>query len=137
MVIGLDGAPWGLMNSWISEDRLPNLARLAKNGVMTPLSSTLPLGTAAAWSSIITGKNPANHGVFEFMTREKNGYDLVSVNSTHRYAEDLWELVSKTDRRVCVFNVPFTYPPRKVNGVLVSGLMTPNSAKDYTYPSFS
>jgi predicted AlkP superfamily phosphohydrolase/phosphomutase len=33
-----------------------------------------------------------------------------------------------------VVNIPATYPPEKVNGFLISGYLTPPSAKDFFYP---
>ena len=35
---------------------------------------------------------------------------------------------------VIVVNVPITYPPRAVNGVMVSGLDTPSTKTAFTYP---
>ena len=31
-------------------------------------------------------------------------------------------------------NVPFTYPPMEVNGIVISGMFVPNSAKVVSYP---
>jgi predicted AlkP superfamily phosphohydrolase/phosphomutase len=33
--------------------------------------------------------------------------------------------LSKNKKRVLFVNVPFTYPPAEVNGVLISGMMIP------------
>ena len=37
-------------------------------------------------------------------------------------------------KKVCVVNVPMTYAPEQVNGVLVSGMMTPSVESPFTYP---
>ena len=37
--------------------------------------------------------------------------------------------------RLGVVNVPMTYPPKEVNGYLVSGIMTPSLKSDFTFPS--
>jgi predicted AlkP superfamily phosphohydrolase/phosphomutase len=39
------------------------------------------------------------------------------------------------DLAVGVLNLPVSYPPMQVNGFVVSGMLTPESAEDYTYPS--
>ena len=38
------------------------------------------------------------------------------------------------DIRVAVLNVPLTYPPQKVNGVLISGFLTPPGKRDFIHP---
>jgi predicted AlkP superfamily phosphohydrolase/phosphomutase len=44
-------------------------------------------------------------------------------------------LLSRAQRRVVAFNVPMTYPPRPVNGVMLSGLPTPSTQVEFTYPA--
>jgi len=134
LMIGLDGAPWELMKLWIEKDALPNITKLAKKGVIAPLTSVLPLSSAPSWSSIVTGKNPGKHGIFEFMYRRKDSYDLSPVNSTFRDGKALWDILGEYDKKVCVMNVPFTYPPKKLNGFMITGMMTPPEVEDFTYP---
>ena len=47
--------------------------------------------------------------------------------------ETLWEWLSSHGKRVVVVNVPGTYPPRRVNGVLVAGFLCPTLEK-ISYP---
>lgn len=49
-------------------------------------------------------------------------------------AEPLWSILSRSGRRVGLLNIPTTYPPRKINGFMVTGMLTPPSSEDYTYP---
>ena len=37
----------------------------------------------------------------------------------------VWDVASYAGRRVAVVNVPVTYPVHAINGVMVSGMMTP------------
>jgi len=134
LVIGLDGASLELIDPWIKENKLPNIAKIIKNGVSGNLKSTLPPYSAPAWSSIITGKNPGKHGVFGFTMRKSDDYDVMPVNSSLRKSKDLWEILNEHGKKVIVINVPLTYPTRKVNGFLITGLMTPRGANDFTYP---
>jgi predicted AlkP superfamily phosphohydrolase/phosphomutase len=48
--------------------------------------------------------------------------------------ETLWDILGAGGKRVIVLNVPLTYPPRRVNGLMVTGLLTPVSARDMSYP---
>jgi predicted AlkP superfamily phosphohydrolase/phosphomutase len=131
VVIGLDGADPDLITPWIDAGELPTLAKLREQGVWGRLASTLPPMSAGAWTSFMTGKNPGKHGVFDFLQRSPESYHLaVSRRSTE---PTLWGLLSEAGKRVAVLNVPQTYPPEEVNGVMLSGLGTPVH-RDGVYP---
>jgi predicted AlkP superfamily phosphohydrolase/phosphomutase len=134
MIIGLDGATLDLIRPWVEEGILPTFKKLMQEGAWGPLRSTIPPLTPAAWSSFITGVNPGKHGIFDFTLREEASYEGNLVESSLRQAPSLWQLASRAGKRVIVYNVPVTYPPERVNGLMVSGLMTPPGAKDATYP---
>ncbi|MCO6450271.1 MAG: alkaline phosphatase family protein [Caldilineales bacterium] len=123
-VLGLDGATLDLIAPWCDAGHLPNLAELRQRGVTSPLESTLPPITAAAWASFMTGKNPAGHGVFDFFRGRAGKYSL--VNSTHIDGPMLWEQLSAAGLSCGVLNVPVTHPPRPIDGYLVPGLLSPN-----------
>jgi predicted AlkP superfamily phosphohydrolase/phosphomutase len=69
LVIGLDGVPLDLIQKWSEAGELPVLARFFENGAFGPLRSTTPPTSAAAWSSFVTGKNPGQTGVYDFLYR--------------------------------------------------------------------
>lgn len=131
LVIGLDGATMDLIRPWVQEGYLPSLARLLKEGSSGPLRSTLPPVSPAAWTSFMTGKNPGKHGIFDFTVRDFGSYTMrVAARSPE---PSLWKMLSTQGSRVCVVNVPQTYPPEQVNGYMVTGLGTP-SGRTFTYP---
>ncbi len=133
LVLGLDGATWDLLTPWIEQGHLPNLARLCAEGAWGPLASTIPPWSATAWTTFATGVNPGKHGVFDFWYNGPDGKRLpVDANSVR--APTLWRRLSDAGRRVAVIGVPVTYPPVPINGVLVSGLLTPPTAPTFTYP---
>jgi predicted AlkP superfamily phosphohydrolase/phosphomutase len=134
IVMGLDGATYDLMLPWVKEGYLPTFKRLMEEGSWGELQSTMPPLTGPAWSSFITGKNPGKHGIYDFMDRSPQGYDWHTINATHRDGRSLWRLLSDQGRKVVVFNVPVTYPPEAVNGVMISGYLTPPKAEDFIFP---
>lgn len=134
LVIGFDGATFDLLNPWIKEGHLPIFAKLIDGGVHTKLKSVLPMRTAPSWSSIVTGKNPGKHGIFDFTARKQNEYGFMLLNASFRKSKDIWQIISEYGRKVIVVNVPFTYPPREVNGCIISGFLTPSSADNWIYP---
>ncbi len=135
LVIGLDGASFNVLDALIEKGYLPNLSRLIQQGVRANLETTFPPITAVAWSSFMTGKNPGKHGIFEFVRRDKNSNREMAVNASFRQGRALWDIFSAAEQRVIVHNFPCTYPPRPVNGLLISDFMTPRGRRDFTYPA--
>jgi len=131
LVISLDGASFDLLGPWIHEGRLPNIAWMIKNGVSGHLTSAFPPVTPVAWASFMTGKNPGKHGITDFELRQKGNYGKVIANSSNIDGETLWAILSKANKRVGVVHVPLTYPPEKVNGLIVSGFVMSPAVSTY------
>ncbi len=132
--IGLDGATFDLLDPWFAAGKLPTLRALCDRGVRAPLESVLPALSPQAWTSFMTGKNPGKHGVWDFLVHEPHSYDIQFTNAAQRRAASLWRLLSDAGRRVCVMNVPMTFPPEPVNGYLLSGMEAPGVYADFAYP---
>jgi predicted AlkP superfamily phosphohydrolase/phosphomutase len=125
LLIGLDGAEPSLVEPWIAQGKLPNLAALRRGGAFLPLKSTRPPATFPAWTSCVTGVNPGRHGIFDFTEMTPGAYAVRFVNSTFRKVPALWNVLSDAGKRVCVLGVPGAYPPEEVNGVMVAGFDSP------------
>lgn len=134
LVIGLDGATWDVLNPLMRDGKLPHLKKLLAKSAQGVLMSSIPPVTAAAWTCFSTGKNPGKHGLVDFVYFPEHGYRVTIANSTTRAAATIWNLLSDRDMRVGVVSVPMTYPPERVNGVMVTDMMTPNAQAQYTYP---
>lgn len=133
-VIGLDGATFDLIRPWVAQGKLPTFKKLMDGGAWSELRSTVPPVTASAWSSFMTGKNPGAHGLFDFMQRKRDSYDLAPVSVLDRDGRAVWDLLGDAGKRVIVMNVPVTWPPQPVNGLLITGMLTPRNVENYTYP---
>ena len=134
VVLGLDGASPDIIDSLIQEGRLPSFKALRDGGISGRLRTTVPPITGSAWSSFMTGKNPGKHGIFDFTYRKDGEYELAPISAHMRDGKAFWSIAGEVNKKVCIFNVPVTYPPEAVNGVMVSGMLTPSSRGDYTYP---
>jgi predicted AlkP superfamily phosphohydrolase/phosphomutase len=132
--IGLDGATFDLIQPFIAQGKLPTFKKLMERGAWSELRSTVPPVTASAWSSFMTGKNPGAHGLYDFMQRRANSYDLAPVSARDRDGKAIWDLMGDAGKRVIVMNVPVTWLPQPVNGLLITGMLTPRNAENYTYP---
>jgi len=137
LIIGLDGATWDVLDPWMRDGTLPHLARLRDRGSWGVLRSTIPPVTAPAWSSFMTGKKPGKHGVFHFLRlfeEQKAGAGNQFVNAETLRSSAIWDVLGHHGRMVGLINIPLTYPPRPVNGFMISGLLTPKHAQVFTYP---
>lgn len=134
LVLGLDGATFDLLEPWIDEGRLPNLAEAIRRGTRGRLQSVVPPYSVPAWMSFATGKHPAKHGMASFW-RFCPGLGKRRLNSAKSLrSATIWSILSAAGRQVGVVNVPGTYPPVPTNGFLISGMMTPTEDVDYTFP---
>ena len=137
LIIGLDGATFDVLLPLIDKGHLPHLASLMEKGAWGRLNSTIPPFTGAAWSTFATGQNPGEHGIISFQERDPFSYDSTGsgIVDARRLKFTLWEIIGKHGKRVAIINVPMTYPPRAVNGYMVTGMLTPHGADEFTYPS--
>lgn len=134
LVLGLDGATWTLLDPLLAQNKLPTLSHLISGGSRAILRSCIQPSSEQAWSAFATGKQNGKFGLFGFYQRRKNSYALEYINASHRRAATLWRILSERGKCSVVVNVPLTYPVEPINGALVSGLMTPGLASQFTYP---
>ncbi len=130
----LDGATFKVLKPMMDKGLLPNLMRMMQQGTRGILRSTVPPITVPAWSTFATGCNPGKHGIYEFLVKVPGTYEETPINRTYLGCKTLWRRLSDAGKRVLILNVPTTYPPEPVNGVLVAGFLTPNKAQDFIYP---
>ncbi len=133
ILLGFDGMTLNILKPYIKAGVMPNFAKVLEEGSYGILRSTIPPITGPGWTSMFTGKNPGRHGVFEFFRR--NGYKKeLLTRSASPGAEPFWNILSKEGKRMLIANVPFTYPPDNINGIIYSGLMTPGTDSAFTSP---
>ena len=133
-IIGLDCAPPDLVfEKWRND--LPVLRGLMEKGVYGPLESTVPPITIPAWTSMVTSKNPGRLGLYGIRNRQDYSYDrMIFANSLLVKEDTLWDILSRKGKKVTLIGVPQTYPPKPVNGHMITCFLTPDTKSHYTYP---
>lgn len=151
VIIGFDGMDYNLMKQFIKEGkRFPNFEKLEQDGTFLPLLSTEPPISPVAWSTFATGVNPGKHNIFDFLTTDRNNYmpklagsDILPPKrflkvgklnipiskpkiELKRKSQSFWKIVSSKGIFSAVLRVPFTFPPEKLNGLMLAGLGTPD-----------
>jgi len=128
---------------------LPNLARLRDRGSYSRLATTDPPQSPVAWSTFITGLDPAEHGIFDFVHRDPVtmepylstdktteprftlplGPYQVPLSPSHvvslRKGRAFWEYLSDRGIPVTVIRIPANYPPSTA-GHEIAGMGTPD-----------
>lgn len=135
VIIGIDGATFDLIDPWVKEGYLPNIKRLLNEGTHGKLKSSIPPLSPIAWTSFMTGANPGKHGILNFgELSEKDPRFIKFVKSQERGMPPFWMYTSREGLKNIVINVPMTYPPDKVESIMISGMDAPEGVDDYTYP---
>jgi len=128
---------------------LPNLARLRERGSYSHLETTDPPQSPVAWSTFITGLDPGEHGIFDFVQRDPMTLEpylstdkVIGPRFTLRLGRwelplsrsrvvllrkgrAFWEYLSDRGVPVTIVRIPANYPPSGA-GRELAGMGTPD-----------
>ena len=145
VVLGLDGMDPRAVDLLMSEGKMPNFARLRRDGAYGRLQSARPMLSPVIWTTIATGKTPEEHGIGHFVAIDEKTGEQLPVTSEMRRVKALWNILSDKGRKVAVVGYWATWPAETVNGDIVSdhtcyhflflqGQSGDAAAKGITYP---
>ena len=147
IVLGVDAMDPGFLERHWSD--LPNLARLRDQGGFRRLATTMPPQSPVAWSTFITGLDPAQHGVFDFVERDPRTMQPFSSMSrtveprfqiplgpyllplsaarveTLRKGQPFWRILADRHIPVTIMHMPNNFPPEPV-GEAIAGMGVPD-----------
>jgi len=150
VILGLDGLDPDLVDQYLKEGILPNLAQLKEEGSYTRLGTTWPPLSPVAWSSFSTGSNPGKHNIFDFISPNRTDYrprmSSVRVRPPSRTmplgkyrvplsrpqidrlrkSKPFWNVLGEAGVFSAVLRVPITFPPDKFYGVQLSAMCVPD-----------
>lgn len=128
--IGVDGAAWNVIDPLIERGDLPNFRRLKEGGCYGVLRSVECYVSPPAWVTMMTGYLPEHTAVYTFGHWDPDIVDFQALKANHVVVPSVWDVASFAGKRTAVVNVPITYPVHAVNGIMVSGLLTPSRLAD-------
>lgn len=134
LVLGLDSLPPDLTQKMARNGTMPFLHELITKGSFGPLKSVIPANTGAAWNSAWTGLKPDKHGYFGFYHYDFKD-DTIHISTSDRLkAPTFWEILNSYGLKTLVINSPMQFPATSLNGIMVSGFMTPSLDSPCVYP---
>jgi predicted AlkP superfamily phosphohydrolase/phosphomutase len=153
VLVGLDGLDPDLVQRFMDDGKLPNMARIAKAGCFTPLATTYPAMSPVAWSSFATGTHPAKHGIFDFITRDPRTYvpelSSAEIRPPRRHVDigpyriplgkpdvrllrrsrPFWDELGRHGVPSSILRVPITFPAEPfAAGTMLSAMCVPDMA---------
>ena len=120
LVVGLDGADWGIIDELIEQGRLPHLQALIENGARAKLLSISPMLSPVIWTSAATGVEPIRHGILDFLVADPETGQRQPVTSAQRLVPTVWEILSQSGVDVGVVGWWASWPADAVRGYMVS-----------------
>ncbi|MCX6555859.1 MAG: alkaline phosphatase family protein [Candidatus Aminicenantes bacterium] len=155
LVLGFDGMDPGIVSRLMGQGQLPNMQRLAEQGVFTMMRTTCPPQSPVAWGSFISGADPGVFGIFDFLHRNPENYTpvfsqsetlpshmLVSLGKyriplkpgkvvLRREGRAFWDYLEERGIEATIVKVPTNYPPSASSQRTLSGMGTPDIQGTY------
>jgi predicted AlkP superfamily phosphohydrolase/phosphomutase len=155
IVLGFDGLDYEVTRTMIASGRLPGFARLAATGGFAPLGTTIPPQSPVAWSTFITGLDPGQPGIFDFVHRDPSTMQLyLSTTRTEsgsrvlplgrwqlplsrgrvellRRGQPFWEVLEARGVPTTIIRMPANFPPSGTATRELSGMGTPDLLGTY------
>lgn len=125
LFLGLDGGTTAVLEPAFRRGWLPNLAALWRRSATGALRSSAPMITPVAWTNFATGCTPPTHGIHEFYHVDAHDRTIRDNHAGRVRVPTLWQILGATGREVVSLNLPMTYPPPSVGGLIVAGADAP------------
>jgi len=122
LLIGLDGATFSVLDPLMEQGVMPFLKTFLADGARAGLRTIVPPLTPPAWTSLMTGRTPGYHGVFDFFRMDSpTSRHIRFFNSNDVQCDTIWTLASAGGLRTTTLNFPAMFPPPRISGYVVPG----------------
>jgi predicted AlkP superfamily phosphohydrolase/phosphomutase len=137
LMIGLDGATFSLLDPLVEQGIMPFTGSVIKNSVRANLMSTRNPLTPPAWTSMITGRSPEAHGVYDFLRPAflPDGSVYLKLNDYRdNHCETIWSIVNRHKRRATTLNFYGMSPAPAIDGYVFAGFIPWKHLRQAVYP---
>jgi hypothetical protein len=134
LFLGLDGADWQLLDPYLKNGVMPNLAALAKEGRTGVLTTIQPPLSPLVWTTMMTGASPLEHGILDFTRRNPETDAEEPITRGERRVPAVWNLADLEGRDSAVFGMWATWPAEPVHGLMVADRFFSFTSKDRKPP---
>jgi hypothetical protein len=119
VIAGFDGMDPDFLDYFLSQGKLPNFQRLAREGAYAPCQTFKPTKSVVLWTSVATGKRMEKHGIVDWQLLSKDGRKILASGQARR-TEAIWNMVSESGKSSSIVNWWATWPAEAVKGAIVS-----------------
>lgn len=120
LLLGWDAADWKVIGPLLDAGQMPNLARLASEGVVGNLSTLYPVLSPMLWTSIATGKRAYKHGIHGFSEPDPVSGGVRPITNLGRRTKAIWNILQQNGYRSNVVGWWPSHPVEPISGVMVS-----------------
>ena len=118
MLIILDSAEKTLIDQWMDDGTLPNLARLREQGAYGALASLTQVMNATTWPTFTTGVWPGDHGISHYLMWRPDKMSFQRPTADWLGHDPFWHPLTARGRNVIALDIPYSHmaihPPRGV-----------------------
>ncbi len=155
IVLGIDGMDINIASHYMKQGLLPSFSKLAKNGSLRSVATSMPLQSPVAWSNFASGAPASVHGIYDFIHR--NPQTMVPYLSTSkvvapdnvlslgdyrfplsgggteilRQGKPFWDYLAERDIPTTISRMPANFPCANSRTNMISGLETPDMLGGY------
>jgi predicted AlkP superfamily phosphohydrolase/phosphomutase len=120
LVLAIDAANPGLLQSWAGDGTLPHLASLMASGLTAGTKNVEALFVGATWPSFTTALTPGGHGIYWLDILKRGTYEIRRCGAAELgRRKTFWEILSDAGQRVIVMDVPLARRSPGLNGIQI------------------
>lgn len=135
IVIGIDGMDYVMTERLIKENKLPNFKKLKTFSALKP---NYPPHSPVCWTTIATGKNPGEHGIYDFIVMDPKTYTPKLSLFKQKFStlgmkyeqsvlsKSFWEIAEERGIKTRIIRWPMTFPSKNDKTISLAGLGVPD-----------
>lgn len=136
LIFGLDGATFTVIDDLVQRGVMPYFGEALRRGARGHLMSIVPALTPPAWTTLVTGRSPGQHGIFNFLQYDAPDSNFIRMVTTRQVcAETIWQIVNRYGMRAGSLNFVVHNPGYKVDGYVIPGWIGWRWVKVQSHPA--